>query len=101
LVFGADNIVKGRVTAKMLGGTHMVLKVLINSIEKAEHFVEITNDFDCDIDLVAGKNIYLDGKSILGIMSCNICEPVTMIVNCDDVEENNRLTNELSPYIVL
>ena len=78
----------------------MVLKVLINSIEKAEDFVSITNDFDCDIDLVAGKNIYLDGKSILGIMSCNIAEPVTMIVNSDDEEENKRLTTELLPYIV-
>ena len=78
----------------------MVLRVLINSIEKAEHFVEITNDFDYDIDLVAGKDIYLDGKSILGIMSCNIAEPVTMIVNSDNELENERLANELLPYLV-
>lgn len=78
----------------------MVFKVLIDSIEKAEHFVSITNDFDYDVDLVAGKNIYLDGKSILGIMSCNISEPITMITNCDDIVENEKLAIQLEPYLV-
>lgn len=78
----------------------MVFQVLINSIEKAEDFIAITNTSSYDIDLIAGKDIYLDGKSILGIMSCNIFQPVTVIVNCDDENENKRLSKELAKYIV-
>ena len=78
----------------------MSFKVLVNSVEKIQDFVTITNSTDYDVDLLSGRSTYLDGKSFLGILSCNINEPMTVIVNCDDDSENARLRGQLDRYIV-
>lgn len=78
----------------------MEFKVLVNTFEKVEDFVTITNNSLYDIDLVSGKHIYLDAKSMMGILSCNIAEPMTIIVNCNDEAENGKLRAELEKYIV-
>lgn len=78
----------------------MEFKVLVNTFEKVEDFVTITNGSEYDIDLISGKNIYLDAKSMMGILSCNIKEPMTIIVNCTDDEANGKLKAELEKYIV-
>ena len=78
----------------------MSFNVLVDSFDKIKNFVAITNSSTYDIDLLAGRNTYLDAKSIMGILSCNIAEPMTIIVNCNDEEENSRLKTKLQPYIV-
>lgn len=78
----------------------MRFKVLVNSIEKIESFIGITNSTKYDVDLIAGRDKYLDGKSLMGILSCNIKEPMTVIINCDDEIEKKRLKNELSEYVI-
>ena len=78
----------------------MSFKVLVNTIDKIENFVGITRKFHYDIDLLVGRDKYLDGKSLMGILSCNIKEPMTVIVNCDDESEKLRLKEELSEYVV-
>lgn len=78
----------------------MRFKVLVDSFEKVQKFVSITNGFQHDIDLLSGRNVYLDAKSIMGILSCNIVEPLTVIVNCNNEEENSKLHRALEAYIV-
>ena len=78
----------------------MSLKVLVNSFEKVQGFVNVTNSSLYDIDLIAGHGVYLDAKSIMGILSCNIKEPMTVVVNCNDETENKRLESQLMPYLV-
>lgn len=78
----------------------MEFKILVNSFEKVQKFVSITNESDYDIDLLAGRNTYLDAKSLMGILSCNISEPMVIKVNCHDASENAKLKSQLSDYIV-
>lgn len=78
----------------------MSFNVLVDSFDKIRNFVSITNSSTYDIDLISGKSTYLDAKSIMGILSCNIAEPMTVVVNCKDEGENARLRAKLAPFIV-
>lgn len=68
----------------------MEYKVLLNSAEKVRTFVSATTSVKCDIDLISGRS-YLDAKSILGIMSVNLKEPLIIRVNSDDDNELSSL----------
>lgn len=61
----------------------MEITVLLDSIEKVQDFVEATNLIECDVDVLSGKQVYRDGKSFLGLMSCNFRNPLTVIVHGD------------------
>lgn len=78
----------------------MEFQVLVNSPEKIQQFVQITNSLSYDIDLISGKDCYLDAKSIMGILSCNFKKPMTVIVNCRDDAENERIMSDLAEYII-
>ena len=63
--------------------------------ENVKNFVQITNKYDYDMDLRAGRHV-IDAKSILGIFSLDLSQPVFMEIysdNCDD------LLAELAPFI--
>lgn len=77
----------------------IVLKVLLNSVEKIEDFVSIVSHSNCDVDLISGKSVYLDAKSILGILSCNINNPLNLEILGDD-EDKNKLIKNIQKYIV-
>ena len=49
----------------------MTVKVSLNSVEKIQDFVSIVKNASCDLDLICGRS-YLDAKSLLGILSCDI-----------------------------
>ena len=78
----------------------MSIDVLVNSIDKIRSFVTITNSTSYDIDLKVGKDTYLDAKSLMGILSCDMSKPMTVIVNCNDEEENERLKERFEPFMV-
>lgn len=53
----------------------MGVKVLLDSVEKVRDFIDITRSAPYDIDLISGRNTYLDAKSLLGILSCDCRKP--------------------------
>lgn len=75
------------------------MKVLLDDIAKIEEFVSIVSRSECDIDLISGKSIYLDAKSILGIMSCNIKAPLDIEIVGDDADKET-LVNNIKKFIV-
>lgn len=77
----------------------MKTKVLINNINKIQEFVKITNHCSFDIDLVSGSNVYLDAKSLLGILSCNYQEPLSIFIHADE-KESQQLLMDLDEYII-
>lgn len=77
----------------------MSVKVLIDSVEKIKDFVGITNHANCDIDLVSGRNTYLDAKSIMGILSCDFKKPMKLNIYADE-KYAKTVINELRTYIV-
>lgn len=64
-------------------------KVNLNNIESAKKFVEICNYYQSDINVYSGRYI-IDGKSILGILSLNLLNPVEVeIVSKSEVEADS------------
>lgn len=73
------------------------MKILINKIEDVKRFVQECTKFECDID-VGQKRQIVDAKSILGVLSLNLSEPITVVLYSDD-ETNIQHFNELiSPW---
>lgn len=77
----------------------MNVKVLLNTVEKVKGFVNITNEANFDIDLLSGKNTYLDAKSLLGILSCDFRKPLELSMTADE-EEREEFMTKIAQYIV-
>lgn len=77
----------------------MNVKVLLNTVEKVKGFVNITNEANFDIDLLSGKNTYLDAKSLFGILSCDFRKPLELSMMADE-EEREEFMTKIAQYIV-
>ena len=58
----------------------------LNTIEKVKRFIHITNEFNCDIEIRVGKWV-VDGKSIMGLFSLNLLEPLSARIDSNKKEE--------------
>jgi phosphotransferase system HPr-like phosphotransfer protein len=58
--------------------------------------VNIVASFDGDIDLISGRYV-VDGKSIMGIFSLDLLQPITVRTESDNADE---LFAKLENYIV-
>ena len=63
----------------------MSIIIKLNEIEMLKQFVNDMRSLDCDVDIIKGRYI-VDAKSILGLLSISLNEPVTARVNTDDEE---------------
>ncbi len=54
------------------------MKISLNTIEKVKQFVEVASCFEDPIDLSVGR-FMVDGKSILGIFSLDLREPLEVV----------------------
>ena len=64
-------------------------KVNLNNIESAKKFVEICNYYQSEVNVYSGRYI-IDGKSILGLLSLNLLNPVEVeIVSKNEVEADS------------
>ena len=77
----------------------MGVKVLLDSVEKVKAFVDITRSSSYDIDLISGKNTYLDAKSFLGVLSCDCSTPLQLDIHAEQ-EESQELIEKLEKYVV-
>ncbi len=63
------------------------IKISLELAQRVKEFVNVTQDYACEILLKSGKYV-VDAKSILGIFSLDLSQPVTVEVysdNCDDL----------------
>ena len=72
------------------------LTVKIVSMQDADKFNKLCSKFDCDMDLQSGK-YYVDAKSIMGIFSLDLTQPLTLTVHGND--EIDEITEAIAPYI--
>lgn len=77
----------------------MGVKVLLDSFEKVKDFIDITSNAPCDIDLISGRNTYLDAKSLLGVLSCDCSKPLVLDIHAEK-EESEELIEKLEKYLV-
>ena len=62
------------------------IKISLEMAQRVKEFVNITQDFPCEILLKSGKYV-VDAKSILGIFSLDLSQPVTVEVYDDNSDE--------------
>lgn len=74
-------------------------KVLINSVEKAKEFVNIASKIEEPIDLCSEGRYVVDGRSILGIFSLNLIDPMEMTIGSDDRTILGRFSDFLVPAV--
>jgi len=83
---------------KLKGGNLVEkVRVSLNSVDKVKRFVNLTNKFDCDFDLVSGRYV-IDGKSILGIFSLDLSKPIELTINAKD--DIDLLQKELEVFLI-
>lgn len=70
--------------------------IRLSSIQDVRNFVNIVGKYDMDIDLASGRYI-VDAKSIMGIFSLDLLQPITLTVQNDDCDD---LMEEIKEYIV-
>lgn len=75
------------------------VRISLNSIDKVKSFVNTLARFDEDFDLISGRYI-IDAKSIMGIFSLNLAEPITLNIHADEGEELDKIMASLTPYLV-
>lgn len=74
----------------------MKCRIKLNSINDVKEFVNITFKAEHDVDLICGK-YYIDGKSIMGIFSLPLDQPIEMELADEDAK---MLKNQLEKFIV-
>ena len=75
------------------------LQISLNSIDKVKNFVNDINRFNCDFDVVSGRYV-IDAKSIMGIFSLDLLNPITLSVQTDDAVAVEALLADVKPFIV-
>ncbi|MBR5459400.1 MAG: HPr family phosphocarrier protein [Clostridia bacterium] len=70
------------------------VKIRLNTIPQVQGFVNTIYRFSAEADLSSGKYV-VDAKSIMGIFSLNLMQPVTLTVNGTDEDELLEAIKEL------
>lgn len=73
--------------------------VLLNSVNKVNKFTKIVDNIEEDVDIKGGRYI-VNAKSILGIFSLNLAEPLELIIHTEDEDRINQIKDLLVDYIV-
>ena len=60
--------------------------ILLNSIKKVKDFVNVISSFEHPVDIVSGRYV-INAKSIMGIFSIDITQPLTLNIHVDTPEE--------------
>ena len=73
-----------------------VVNIRLSAIEEVRNFVNIVSRFDGEVDLKSGRYV-VDAKSIMGIFSLDLLNPIEMTIHSDNCDE---LLEQLKDYIV-
>ena len=72
----------------------MKLTLKLKDMNEVKRFVDITSQYSEDMALVHGRYV-VDAKSILGVISMDLNQPVELV--CDHVNDN--LVNDLKDFL--
>ena len=73
------------------------VRILLKNMDNVEKFVEITNKFNFDIDVIGGKRI-VNGKSVLGLLTLDLTSPLSVILNTNKSNEINEFINLINDF---
>ena len=70
--------------------------LLLGSINDVKDFVNTVSKYDFDVDLTSGRYV-VDAKSIMGIFSRDLSQPIKVEVHSDDCD---AFMEEIKSFIV-
>lgn len=70
--------------------------IQLTSIKDVRKFVDTVTRYEMEIDLTSGRYL-VDAKSIMGIFSLDLLQPIGVTIHSDDCDE---LMNDLAEFIV-
>ena len=69
--------------------------VNLSLINSAKEFCKVASDVPCRVTLT--KGIYIvDGKSIMGVFSLDLAQPIYVIVDTDEVD----IIDKFKPFVI-
>ena len=75
------------------------VSISLNSIDKVKSFVNAISKFDNDFDLVSGRYV-IDAKSIMGIFSLDLLNPITLTAQSDNEAAVAALMADVQAFVV-
>ncbi|MBQ3075699.1 MAG: HPr family phosphocarrier protein [Clostridia bacterium] len=63
-----------------------IIDIRLSTIEDVRNFVNEVTRCDFEVDLASGRYI-VDAKSIMGIFSLDLLNPIRMTIHSDDADE--------------
>lgn len=63
-----------------------VISIRLTEINQVREFVELTSKYEFDVDLVSDRYT-VDAKSLLGIYSLNLSNPLQVVIYGDNTED--------------
>lgn len=72
---------------------------LCNDMEAIKRFNRAMNELECDVDLQQGRYV-IDGKSIMGMFSLSLLEPINITVHTDNEAEIEPIKDYISDYSI-
>lgn len=70
---------------------------LCNDMEAIKRFNRAMNELECDVDLQQGRYV-IDGKSIMGMFSLSLLEPINITVHTDNEAEIEPIKDYICDY---
>lgn len=72
------------------------VNIKLDSIASVKKFVSVVSMHDFDVDLASGRYA-VDAKSIMGIFSLDLSNPIELIAHTDDAD---KFFDEIKEFIV-
>ncbi len=69
------------------------IKVCLENEKKIRKFVQMNTSSSCQVDVRSGHS-YIDGKSIIGLLSLNLLKPLYVSV----IGDSNKITDLIDSY---
>lgn len=74
------------------------VKIKLYGVEEVKKLVNTITEYDYEFDLTSGRYI-IDAKSMIGIFSLDLVNPLTLVIHCDDEEVVQEILQRLSDFI--
>lgn len=72
--------------------------ITLSSIDDVKVFVNEINMLPCDADLISGRYT-VDAKSIMGIFSLDLSQPIELDIHCEDDKCSEAFMNKIAAFV--
>lgn len=73
------------------------IQIHLNDTVKISNFLKLTRSFNSDIDVITDR-IYLDAKSILGLYSIDLSQPIYVRIISDNKVECEKFSAAMEDF---